>query len=59
MLKIKSVKADLGAREMNKVFYKKQAEKHFKLYEKALESGDKKATDYHMKEFLTYDRESK
>ena len=44
---------------MNKAFYKKQAKKHFKLYEKALESGDKKATDYHMKEFLTYDRESK
>lgn len=42
-----------------KNYYKMQAKKHFKLYEKAVETGDKKKIDYHMKEFLNYDKASK
>ena len=42
-----------------KEWYKQQAKSHFKKYEKALDAGDNKAADYHMKEFLNYDKMSK
>lgn len=42
-----------------KQWYKQQAKAHFKKYEKALDAGDTKTADYHMKEFLNYDKMSK
>jgi len=42
-----------------KAWYKQQAKKHFKEYQKAIDSGDTKAADFHMKEYLTYDKASK
>ena len=42
-----------------KEWYKLQAKAHFKKYEKAIASGHSKTADYHMKEFLNYDKMSK
>jgi len=42
-----------------KAWYKKLAKKHFDEYQKAIDLGDAKAADFHMKEFLTYDKASK
>lgn len=42
-----------------KNWYKKLAKKHFMKYQKALEAGDSKKADFHMKEYLTYDKASK
>jgi len=42
-----------------KAWYKQQAKKHFKKYQKAIDSGDTKSADFHMKEYLTYDKASK
>lgn len=44
---------------MNKEFYTKKAQEHFRKYQKALDSENQKKADYHMKEFLTYDKASK
>lgn len=44
---------------MNKAFYKRQAEKHFKLYEKALSEGDQGKANHHMTEYLNYEKASK
>lgn len=40
-------------------YYKKQAEKHFKLYEKALSEGDHAKANQHMNEYLNYEKASK
>lgn len=42
-----------------KNYYTKQAKKHFAAYQKAIDSGDTKAANYHMKEYLTYEKASK
>ena len=42
-----------------KNWYKKQAATHFAKYQKALDVGDSKKAEFHMKEFLTYDKASK
>jgi hypothetical protein len=39
-----------------KAWYKKLAKKHFGEYQKAIDSGDTKAADFHMKEYLTYEK---
>lgn len=44
---------------MNKQWYIVEAQKQYKLYQKALDAGDKKAADAHMKEFLNYEKASK
>lgn len=44
---------------MTKEYYKKQAEKHFKMYQKALDADNKERAEYHMKEYLTYEKASK
>jgi len=42
-----------------KAWYKKLAKKHFDEYQKAIDQGDTKSADFHMKEYLTYDKASK
>jgi len=42
-----------------KAWYKKLAKKHFDEYQKAIDLGDTKSADFHMKEYLTYDKASK
>ena len=42
-----------------KSWYKQQAKKHFDEYQKAIDMGDTKSADFHMKEYLTYDKASK
>jgi len=37
-----------------KEYYKKQMQKYFTLYEKAVESGDTKKQQYTMQEYLNY-----
>lgn len=43
----------------NKAYYEKQAKKHFNEYQKAIDAGDTRSADYHMKEYLTYEKASK
>ena len=41
-----------------KAWYKKLAKKHFDEYQKAIDLGDTKSANFHMKEYLTYDKAS-
>lgn len=42
-----------------KNWYKKLAKRHFDEYQKAIDKGDEKSANFHMREYLTYDKASK